>query len=88
MRVMETNYVKENITTYLPGLISLIGNESNFGWTKINTLHESLLAARKEKANGETIFVSTTIFDVVVAAKMKTAQLFCCSFSLIIYLVT
>ena len=68
---MQTNLFKDNITTYLPGLISLIGDDKDFGWTKINSLFENLLADRKNKATGDTITISTTLFDVIVLAQMK-----------------
>jgi len=71
----EINYAKENVALFLPALIYFT-NHSDFPWKRINDLFNQKLEERNEEAQGETIEVKATVFDIMVAAKKgnKTAR--------------
>lgn len=62
------NYAKENVTLFLPALISFT-DHPDFPWKKIGNLFNKKLEERKLEAQGKTIEVKATVFDIIVAAK-------------------
>jgi hypothetical protein len=66
----EINYTKENIKSSIPALFAFT-DYPNFPWKKIDDLFAAKLEQRSILANGNTITVETTIFDIIIAAKKK-----------------
>jgi hypothetical protein len=71
----EINYAKENIALFLPALIYFT-DYPDFPWKKINAIFNEKVEERTAQAQGETITVQATIFDIIIAAKKgnKTAK--------------
>jgi hypothetical protein len=66
----EINYVKENIKSSIPALFAFT-DYPNFPWKKIDNLFAAKLEQRSIIADGNTITVEATIFDIIIAAKRK-----------------
>jgi hypothetical protein len=64
----EINYAKENVALFLPALIYFT-DHAGFPWKRINDLFNQKIEKRTEEAQGETIKVKATVFDIMVAAK-------------------
>lgn len=71
---MQTNPAKNILQIFLPDLIKILGDDRNFGWTKVNSLVNDLVKKRTEIYGSGTIMVNATIFDVMVSAKNGTKQ--------------
>jgi hypothetical protein len=66
------NFVKLNVSLFIPYLVKLVEG-LNFPWDRIDNLFREKLKERKLLANGNTITVEATIFDVIVEAKKNNS---------------
>jgi hypothetical protein len=64
----EINNAKENVSLFLPALLYFTDHPS-FPWKRINDLFNQKIEERTEEAQGETIEVKATVFDIIVATK-------------------
>lgn len=62
------NFVKLNVSLFIPSLLELV-EERIFPWDKIDKLFRAEIKKRTLLANGESIKVDATIFDVMIEAK-------------------
>lgn len=66
------NFVKLNVSLFIPSMLELVA-EGNFPWDKIDKLFRAELRQRILLANGESITVDATIFDVIIEAKKSNS---------------
>jgi len=66
------NRVKENIRFYLPAIKNIVGDD--FDWERIDKLFSDELTNRTEKANGETLLIEATIYDIIIEVKKRNLQ--------------
>jgi hypothetical protein len=64
----EINFARENVALFLPALIYFT-DHPDFPWKRINKLFSAKIQERKAKANGETITIEASVFDIIIAAK-------------------
>jgi len=67
------NILKENIKLYLPAIINIVGN-TNFDWERIDKLFSEELTKRTAKANGGTLIIEATIYDIIIEVKKGNLQ--------------
>jgi len=66
------NRVKENIRFYLPAIKNIVGED--FNWELIDKLFTDELTKRTEKANGGTLVIEATIYDIIIEVKRRNLQ--------------
>jgi hypothetical protein len=64
----DANYVKLNISLFLPALLQITGEE-NFGWGRIDQLFSAEISKRLALAKGQPVTIKATIYDIIVEAK-------------------
>jgi hypothetical protein len=67
------NILKENIKLYLPAIINIVG-DTDFDWKHIDKLFSNKLTERTAEANGGTLIVEATIYDMIIEAKKQNLQ--------------
>jgi hypothetical protein len=67
------NLIKKNLSAYFPELVIFIG-DLPFDWDYIDNLFSKEMDNRRNKANGETIIIQATIYDIIVETKKLNLQ--------------
>ncbi|WP_126970223.1 hypothetical protein [Gynurincola endophyticus] len=67
------NRVKDNIRFYLPAINDIVG-DTDFGWGRVEKLFSDELKKRTVKANGATLMIEATIYDIIIEVKKQNLQ--------------
>lgn len=66
------NFVKLNVSLFIPSLLELASDQT-FPWDKIDNLFRAEIKQRTLLANGESLPIDATIFDIIIEAKKNNA---------------
>lgn len=67
------NRVKENIRFYLPAITDIVG-DTDFDWERIDKLFSDEVTKRTVKANGGTLMIEATIYDIIIEVRKQNLE--------------